>query len=65
MNMSTRELATSTGTPPSGDPQQPTADRVQASAIDSRAGFPIDKHDLPNMTPEQWERWEREMCGPW
>ena len=65
MNTSTRELATFAGTPPSGNPQHPAADRAQASAIDSRTGFPIDKHALPDMTPEQWERWEREMCGPW
>ena len=65
MNTSTRELATSAGTPLSGDPHHPAADRAQASATDSRTGFPIDKRALPDMTPEQWERWEQEICGPW
>lgn len=61
MNDSTRELATPAGLPPSGNPPHPGADRVQASANP----FPQDKRALPDMTTEQWERWEREMCGPW
>ena len=29
-----------------------------------RAGsFPVDKRELPNMTPEQWDEWERAF-GP-
>lgn len=42
-------------------PQQRTTPPPVAVA---RAGsFPIDKHDLPDMTPEQWEEWERAF-GP-
>ena len=33
------------------------------SAATARAGFPIDKRELPNMTPEQWDEWERAF-GP-
>lgn len=61
MNDSTRELATPAGLPPSGNPPHAAAGSVQVPANP----FPQDKRALPDMTPEQWERWEREMCGPW
>lgn len=42
-------------------PQQRTTHPPVAVA---RAGsFPVDKRELPNMTPEQWDEWERAF-GP-
>jgi len=61
MNKQDRELATLVPAPLPEQPQVPAEDRVQASSIP----FPLDKHALPDMTPEQWEAWEWYRCGPW
>ena len=65
MSIYKREPAMRVKPPLLGAPRKPAADRVQASATNQRTRFPIDKRELPNMSPEQWAAWEHEMCGPW